>query len=47
LINSLETDPEIQNAWAAEAERRDAELEQGKATALPGPSVLARLRGLP
>jgi putative addiction module component (TIGR02574 family) len=47
LINSLETDPEIQNAWAAEAERRDDELAQGKATALSGPSVLARLRGLP
>jgi putative addiction module component (TIGR02574 family) len=47
LINSLEADPEIQTAWAAEAERRDAELAQGKATALSGSSVLARLRGLP
>lgn len=46
LINSLEADPEIQNACAAEAERRDAELEQGKATALSGQSALARLRGL-
>ena len=46
LISSLETDPEIQGAWAAEAERRDTELDQGKATALSGQSVLARLRGL-
>ena len=47
LINSLETDPEIQNAWAAEAERRDAEHEQGKVAALSGQSVLAKLRALP
>jgi Putative addiction module component len=45
LISSLETDPEIQRAWAAQAERRDTELEQGKTTALSGESVLARLRG--
>jgi Putative addiction module component len=46
LISSLETDPEIQGAWTAEAEHRDTELDQGKATALSGESVLARLRGL-
>lgn len=46
LISSLEADPEIQGAWAAEAERRDTELDQGKATALSGEAVLARLRGL-
>lgn len=47
LISSLETDPESQNAWSIEADRRDAELEQGKVAALSGQSVLAKLRALP
>ncbi len=46
LEAALEADLEIENAWAIEAERRDTELEQGKATALSGESVLAKLRAL-
>ena len=44
LITSLETDPEIQEAWALVAERRDAEIEEGKVTLSSGESVLAQLR---
>lgn len=44
LIASLDVEPEIENAWAAEVERRHAEIESGAATLLPGPETLARLR---
>jgi putative addiction module component (TIGR02574 family) len=44
LIASLEADPEIQRAWELEAERRDAEVEEGKVKLVPGEEVLARLR---
>lgn len=44
LISSLETDPEIQQAWALVAERRDAEIEEGKVTLPSGEAVVARLR---
>ena len=44
LIASLETDSEIQEAWALVAERRDTEIEEGKVTLSSGKSVLARLR---
>lgn len=44
LIASLETDTEIQDAWAVEAERRDIEIEEGKVTPVPGPELLDRLR---
>ena len=44
LIASLESDAEIQEAWAHEASRRDAEVEEGKVTLVPGEEVLARLR---
>lgn len=44
LITSLETDPEIQQAWALVAERRDAETEEGKVTLSSGEAVVARLR---
>ena len=30
LITSLDADPEIQQAWAIEAERRDADIDAGK-----------------
>ena len=43
---ALEADLEIKTAWAIEAERRDIELEQGKAIAISGESVLAKLRAL-
>lgn len=44
LIASLEADPDIQEAWALEAERRDTEVEEGKAALVPGEEILARLR---
>lgn len=44
LIASLDADPEVQKAWVIEAERRDAEIEEGKVTLVPGEEILARLR---
>lgn len=42
LIASLDADPET--AWAAEVERRHAEIENNMATLLPGAEALARLQ---
>ncbi len=39
-----EIDPEIENAWADEAERRLAEISTGKVQPIPGEQVLAALR---
>jgi putative addiction module component (TIGR02574 family) len=44
LIASLDADPEIEEAWATEVERRNAEIESGAVSLVPGPEVLARLR---
>lgn len=44
LVVSLASDPEIEEAWDREAERRDAELESGAVTAVPGQEAVARLR---
>lgn len=44
LIASLDLDPEIEDAWEREADRREAELESGSVTAVPGPEAVARLR---
>jgi putative addiction module component (TIGR02574 family) len=44
LIASLDSDPEIEQAWELEADRREAELESGAATAVPGHEAMARLR---
>lgn len=44
LISSLEIDPEVEDAWAAEVERRNAELESGSVSAVPGPEALAKLK---
>lgn len=44
LIASLDADPEIEDAWATEVERRHAEIENNMATLLPGADALARLR---
>ena len=44
LIASLDADPEIEAAWAAEVERRQAEIESGAVTLLPGPETLAQLK---
>jgi putative addiction module component (TIGR02574 family) len=44
LIASLGADAEIEEAWAIEAERRDAEVDAGKVATVPGAEVLDRLR---
>ena len=44
LIASLDADPEIEEAWAAEVERRQADLESGAARLVPGPETLAKLK---
>jgi putative addiction module component (TIGR02574 family) len=44
LIASLDVDPEVEEAWAAEAERRNAEVESGEVSLLPGPEALAELK---
>ncbi|MGH8729756.1 MAG: addiction module protein [Burkholderiales bacterium] len=44
LIASLDADPEIEKAWAAEVERRNAEIESGAVSLIPGPEALAKLK---
>jgi len=44
LIATLDADPEVEEAWAAEVERRHAEIESGAVSSLPGPETLARLK---
>ena len=45
LIESLETpsDPDVESAWAAEAERRWQEIESGKVQTIPWEEVKAKL----
>ncbi|MBP6707603.1 MAG: addiction module protein [Candidatus Accumulibacter sp.] len=44
LIASLDVEPDVENAWAKEVERRHAEIESGKVSLLPGGETLSRLR---
>ena len=44
LIASLDIDPEIEEAWAAEVERRNAEIESGVVSLMSGPEALAKLK---
>jgi len=44
LIASLDSDPEVEEAWEREADRREAELEFGSIAAVPGEEAIARLR---
>jgi putative addiction module component (TIGR02574 family) len=44
LIVTLDADPEVEEAWAAEVERRQSEIENESASLLPGPETLARLK---
>lgn len=44
LIASLDADPEIEEAWAAEVERRHAEIESGAVAPIPGAEALASLK---
>jgi putative addiction module component (TIGR02574 family) len=44
LLASLSADPEVDDAWAAEIERRLAELDSGQAEAVPLEEAIARAR---
>ena len=44
LIATLDADPEVEEAWATEVERRQTEMENGTVTLLPGPESLAELK---
>jgi len=44
LIAGLDIDPEIEEAWATEVERRQAEIESGAASLLPGSDALAKIK---
>ena len=44
LVASLDLDPEVEQAWEQEADRREAERESGSASAVPGDEAMARLR---
>jgi len=44
LIASLDTDPEVEDAWEREADRREAALESGHVTEVAGNEAISRLR---
>jgi len=44
VVASLDADRKRDAAWDALAARRDAEIESGQDTVVPGPEVLLRLR---
>lgn len=44
LIASLDSDPEVEEAWEREADRREAELESSSISAVSGPEAISRLR---
>jgi putative addiction module component (TIGR02574 family) len=44
LLASLDEDSEIEDAWAAEIERRIAEVESGAVQVIPIAEALARVR---
>lgn len=43
LIASLDTDSEWEQAWAQEADRREAAIADGQSAWVPGDTVLARV----
>ncbi|MEQ1592867.1 MAG: addiction module protein [Thiobacillaceae bacterium] len=44
LVASLEVDPEVEAAWAREADRREAALAAGEVTEVSGVDAIKRLR---
>jgi hypothetical protein len=40
----LDVRPDVEDAWAAEVERRHQEIERGAVSMLPGPETLAKLK---
>jgi Putative addiction module component len=43
-FKSVEIDPEVEDTWAAEVERRNPELENGSVSVIPGPEAVAKLK---
>lgn len=44
LVASRDADPEVEAAWALEADRREAELASRSVEAVPAAEAIARLR---
>jgi len=44
LLESLDQDPEVDEAWLLEVERRDAEIEEGTESVIPMADALAQIR---
>ena len=44
LVVSLDANPEWEEAWAQEADRREASIESGWSQWIPGEDVVAKLR---
>ena len=44
LLSSLDVDVEVEEAWSLEADRREAELDSGAVSAVPGEEMMERLR---
>jgi putative addiction module component (TIGR02574 family) len=44
LIASLDADPEVEEAWELEADRREASLESGSVAEVPSHEAMNRLR---
>ncbi len=44
VIASLDLDPEVEEAWEREADRREAEIKSGLIAAMSGQEAIARLR---
>ena len=44
LIASLDADPDWEEAWAQEADRREAAIAAGEAAWIPGGEAIARIR---
>jgi putative addiction module component (TIGR02574 family) len=44
LIASLDVDSGVDDAWAAEVERRNAQIESGTVSLIHGPEALAKLK---
>ena len=44
LVASLDLDPEVEQAWEREADRREAELGSGAVAVVPGEEAIGRLR---
>jgi putative addiction module component (TIGR02574 family) len=44
LIATLDADPDVEEAWAAEVERRQTEIENKTVSLLPGGETLTNLK---